>query len=186
MIFLIIFFEISKKIQDTHVHRLSKRIGWVHEKASRELTYDIMNAKIPDEYKYSLHILLIRHGRAVCTSRKPKCAQCPLQSFCEYGKNELKNMDKKAILDSEEEEQEIEEEEDDEFEEVKKRKSIRSRRVTSNKVKKEEEIPDIEEIVSIKKEHNDSDVETMFVCGGTIKVPKTKKKTTSKRRKTSV
>lgn len=52
---------------DTHVFRLARFLNWVPpEKANRETTFWHLDAKIPDEYKYPLHALFIRHGR-VCT-----------------------------------------------------------------------------------------------------------------------
>ncbi len=56
---------------DTHVHRLSKRWGMVPENASRRKTHDIMERKVPDDLKYTLHILMIRHGRNDCEARNP-------------------------------------------------------------------------------------------------------------------
>ncbi|KAF9498158.1 DNA glycosylase [Pleurotus eryngii] len=49
---------------DTHVYRLSKLLGWVPPKANRVLAQAHLDLKIPDELKYGLHVLMIRHGRA--------------------------------------------------------------------------------------------------------------------------
>jgi len=48
---------------DTHVHRLSRFLGWVPDKATEVTAFFHLDIRIPDEYKYSLHNLLIRHGR---------------------------------------------------------------------------------------------------------------------------
>lgn len=61
---------------DTHVHRLSKRLGLVPESASRTKTHDIMEEKVPDEIKYPFHILLITHGRKGCTAHDESCELC--------------------------------------------------------------------------------------------------------------
>lgn len=61
---------------DTHVHRLSKRLGLVPENSSRTRTHDIMEEKVPDEIKYPFHILLITHGRNSCTARDESCELC--------------------------------------------------------------------------------------------------------------
>ncbi|KAG9253022.1 base excision DNA repair protein [Emericellopsis atlantica] len=53
---------------DTHVHRLTGLIGWRPPNASREQTYAHLDARIPDDEKYPLHILLIAHGK--------KCPEC--------------------------------------------------------------------------------------------------------------
>lgn len=61
---------------DTHVHRLSGRLGLVPENTTREKTFSVMDQKVPDEIKYSLHRLLIRHGREECTAREDDCWLC--------------------------------------------------------------------------------------------------------------
>jgi endonuclease-3 len=61
---------------DTHVHRLSKRLGLVPENASRTKTHNIMEEKVPDEIKYPFHILLITHGRNGCTAHDESCELC--------------------------------------------------------------------------------------------------------------
>lgn len=53
---------------DTHVFRLAKSLGWVPKTAGREETYGHLDAKIPAEFKYPLHTLLITHGK--------RCARC--------------------------------------------------------------------------------------------------------------
>lgn len=61
---------------DTHVHRLSKRLGLVPESASRTKTHNIMEEKVPDEIKYPFHRILITHGRNGCTARDDSCEVC--------------------------------------------------------------------------------------------------------------
>ncbi len=61
---------------DTHVQRLSKRLGLVPENSSRKKTHEILEEKVPDGIKYSFHRLLIKHGREECTARDPGCELC--------------------------------------------------------------------------------------------------------------
>ncbi|PSG99339.1 MAG: DNA lyase [Nanohaloarchaea archaeon SW_7_43_1] len=61
---------------DTHVHRLSKRLGLVPENASRTKTHNVMEEKVPDEIKYAFHILMITHGRNGCTAHDESCEIC--------------------------------------------------------------------------------------------------------------
>jgi len=68
---------------DTHIHRLSNRLGIV-ETTSREKTQALLQAIIPDAEKYSFHLNLIDHGRKVCKAAKPLCSECFLQKFCSY------------------------------------------------------------------------------------------------------
>lgn len=58
---------------DTHVHRLARKLGWVPDKASRDQTYYHLKERIPDNLKYSLHVLLIKHGKA--------CSACSARGF---------------------------------------------------------------------------------------------------------
>jgi endonuclease-3 len=69
---------------DTHVHRVTRRLGLIPEKTSREKAHVLLEALVPPELYYPFHINLIEHGRAICHARKPKCAQCILQEHCAY------------------------------------------------------------------------------------------------------
>ncbi len=72
---------------DTHVHRLSKRIGFIPEKTTADRAHVIMEAIVPPEDYFAFHIQLIRHGRTICKARNPLCAECPLQAHCDYYAN---------------------------------------------------------------------------------------------------
>lgn len=67
---------------DTHVNRIASRLGWTPMGTSPESTYKLLNEKVPDHIKYSLHIQLVEHGRRTCHARNPKCADCPLRDIC--------------------------------------------------------------------------------------------------------
>jgi len=67
---------------DTHVFRVSKRLGLVPVEANTEKTFTLLDAAVPDTLKFRLHINLIRHGRAVCIARRPRCSLCPLLTIC--------------------------------------------------------------------------------------------------------
>jgi endonuclease-3 len=69
---------------DTHVHRVSRRLGLIPPTASREKAHELLEAMLPPETYYPLHINLIRHGREVCGARKPRCEVCTLLDLCEY------------------------------------------------------------------------------------------------------
>lgn len=68
---------------DTHVHRLSNRLGLVDTK-SPDKTYELMNKIIPDGEKFSLHTFLIRYGRNVCRAKNPVCGECVLYDLCVF------------------------------------------------------------------------------------------------------
>lgn len=67
---------------DTHVHRLSIRLGLVPADATPARTHRILNETVPPELRFPLHIHLIRHGRATCTARKPACETCVVEPLC--------------------------------------------------------------------------------------------------------
>lgn len=70
---------------DTHVFRVSKRIGLVPESASTPLAVEKELIKnIPESLVHKAHHWLILHGRYVCLARNPKCDQCGLQFACRY------------------------------------------------------------------------------------------------------
>jgi endonuclease-3 len=69
---------------DTHVYRVSKRLGLIGEKVSAEAAHAELEALIPPEEYYPAHLNLIAHGRALCRARKPHCERCPLTDECRH------------------------------------------------------------------------------------------------------
>jgi endonuclease-3 len=67
---------------DTHVARISRRLGWAPEKASPSKIQDFLEATVPPEYCRGGHLNMIEHGRKTCRARKPLCASCPLTGAC--------------------------------------------------------------------------------------------------------
>ncbi len=69
---------------DTHVHRVTGRMGLIGARVSRERAQAELALLVQEEEYYNFHINLIEHGRAVCTARRPKCATCPVRAQCDY------------------------------------------------------------------------------------------------------
>jgi endonuclease-3 len=69
---------------DTHVHRVTRRLGLIPEKTSREKAHELLEELVPAELYYPFHLNLIEHGRAVCHARNPECDRCVLQDHCAY------------------------------------------------------------------------------------------------------
>ena len=69
---------------DTHIFRVSKRLGLIPEKTTVEKAHELLEAAIPPEKRHSLHLLLIQHGRKICHARKPECPICVLRKICAY------------------------------------------------------------------------------------------------------
>lgn len=71
---------------DTHVARISRRLGWVPEKWPPEKIQDFLEEIVPAERCRGGHLNMIEHGRRVCHARKPECPVCVLQGLCDYRK----------------------------------------------------------------------------------------------------
>jgi endonuclease-3 len=69
---------------DTHVNRVSRRLGLVPESASIADAQSILEKATPRDKFVSFHINLIRHGRQRCKARAPMCEECELKEICEY------------------------------------------------------------------------------------------------------
>ena len=69
---------------DTHVFRVSARIGLTTNSKTPLTTEKQLISHIPKEYIHKAHHWLILHGRYVCTARNPKCSECGIQSVCKY------------------------------------------------------------------------------------------------------
>lgn len=69
---------------DTHIYRVTGRLGLRPEEMTVEEAHPYLEALFPPETFYAGHLNLIRLGREVCQARKPNCAACPVQDLCKY------------------------------------------------------------------------------------------------------
>jgi endonuclease-3 len=69
---------------DTHVHRVSRRLGLIGPQVSAEKAHTLLEEMIPPAEYYALHLNLIRHGRQMCRARNPQCSACVLNDVCDY------------------------------------------------------------------------------------------------------
>lgn len=70
---------------DTHVFRVSKRLGLVNQNAKTPLEVEKQLVRnIEDQYIHIAHHWLILHGRYVCLAQRPKCQECKISHFCRY------------------------------------------------------------------------------------------------------
>lgn len=67
---------------DTHVHRLSRRLGLIEPGVSAEGAHGALQLLVEPNDVYDFHVNLITHGGRVCAARDPKCGVCVLQSVC--------------------------------------------------------------------------------------------------------
>jgi len=70
---------------DTHILRVTRRLGWIPHRASADRAHDILQSIVPPESMHSLHVNLIQLGRTVCRPKHPRCPDCPIQPWCRYG-----------------------------------------------------------------------------------------------------
>lgn len=71
-------------VVDTHVKRISRKLGFTKEEDPEKIEYDLMKI-LPKEHWIRYNIQIISHGRTICTARNPKCGECFLISVCPSG-----------------------------------------------------------------------------------------------------
>ena len=74
-------------IVDTHVKRISKRMGFTKNTDPEKIEYDLVEI-LPEQYATEFNHLLVYHGRAVCKAPKPKCEICSVMPMCPFGLGE--------------------------------------------------------------------------------------------------
>jgi endonuclease III len=70
---------------DTHILRVSRRLGLIPPNADAAAAHVILGALIPPEKYYPTHINLITLGRSLCKPRNPRCTECPVLPRCRFG-----------------------------------------------------------------------------------------------------
>jgi endonuclease-3 len=85
----VLLFSCNKEVfpMDTHILRITKRLGLVPQKFNDEQSHRLMAKLIPPKMHYSLHVNLIKHGRRICRPQNPKCDNCSLIDHCDYGRS---------------------------------------------------------------------------------------------------
>ncbi len=72
---------------DTHILRISKRLGLIPSNCSAEKAHQMLPPIVPEGKAYPFHMNLIYFGRQICDARKPLCERCPLTHHCLYYKD---------------------------------------------------------------------------------------------------
>ncbi len=82
----VLMFNLGRAVMpvDTHVHRVSKRLGLIGPKVSADQAHAVFARVVPPEWVYPLHVNLIRHGRHICHAQRPACAKCTLYAECAF------------------------------------------------------------------------------------------------------
>lgn len=69
---------------DTHVWRVTRRLGLIGARVSADAAHTALLRLIPPEWRHTMHVDLITHGRRVCHAQRPACLNCPLRAECPY------------------------------------------------------------------------------------------------------
>ncbi len=82
----VLMFNMNQPVMpvDTHVHRVSKRLGLIYSHVNADQAHTVFASMTPPEWVYPLHVNLIRHGRQICHAQRPACDRCPLYSECAF------------------------------------------------------------------------------------------------------
>ncbi len=70
---------------DTHVHRVTTRLGWIEPRTTEAKAHGLLAELVPSEIRVPLHVGLIRLGREICKAGRPRCEECPLFELCPTG-----------------------------------------------------------------------------------------------------
>jgi endonuclease-3 len=83
---IVLLFSLGKPAfpVDTHIYRVSGRIGLRPEKMNVEQAHVHLARLLPTESYYAAHLNLIRLGREICQARRPNCPICPVRDLCDY------------------------------------------------------------------------------------------------------
>jgi endonuclease-3 len=80
----VLLFALGKPVLpvDTHIFRVSKRLGLIPEKSTLEEAHQKLIKKVPPNRIYPFHVLMIEHGRRVCSAQRPRCQSCIIKEIC--------------------------------------------------------------------------------------------------------
>ncbi len=83
---IVVLFSLNKPAfpVDTHIHRVTRRLGLIPDSASAEQAHQLLAERFEAKDYASVHLNIIRLGREICQARKPKCPICPLKEECAY------------------------------------------------------------------------------------------------------
>jgi endonuclease-3 len=85
---LVLLFCFSKPLLpvDTHVHRVSQRVGLIGPKTSAEAAHKLLLDLLPNDppLLFNFHVSMLKHGQQICVWESPRCGRCPLADRCEW------------------------------------------------------------------------------------------------------
>ena len=92
-------FHVPSIVVDTHVKRISKKLGFTKEDDPVKIEYDLMDI-LPEDHWILYNIQIIAHGRSICTARNPQCDTCFMNHLCkEYQSKLAKEQRRQARME---------------------------------------------------------------------------------------
>jgi endonuclease-3 len=90
---IVLLFSLGKPAfpVDTHVYRVTGRLGLRPEKMNADQAHDYLSSIFPAQAYYAAHLNLIRLGREICHARNPECQRCPLNDLCDFYLSQPRN-----------------------------------------------------------------------------------------------
>ncbi len=74
---------------DTHVHRISNRLGWVNTRSPEQTERALLDV-VPERWRSTVNDSFVKFGKDVCQPRSPQCWRCPVRRFCRYQPKRLR------------------------------------------------------------------------------------------------
>jgi endonuclease-3 len=95
---IVLLFSLGKPAfpVDTHVHRVTGRLGLRPPAMNADQSHDYLAGLLPADTYFAAHLNLIRLGREICTARRPDCPRCPLKGLCAYAAQVLPESERFA------------------------------------------------------------------------------------------
>ncbi len=87
---------------DTHIYRVSQRLGVIGPKVSVDKAHEILEDKVEPEEVFNFHVSYINHGRQVCKAQRPLCPECVVGGLCPSRKKFMTKADLAALAAQEE------------------------------------------------------------------------------------
>lgn len=80
----VLLFAMNRPVMpvDTHVHRVTRRLGWIPDRTPPERAGALLESFVPPRLIYGTHIYLVWHGRRTCKARRPRCGECVIARHC--------------------------------------------------------------------------------------------------------
>ena len=90
---IVLCFALGRNVMpvDTHIFRVSWRLGLIEKRIGEAKAHDVLQALVPAELTYRYHVATITHGRTTCKAPVPRCRDCVLSDLCRWYINESRD-----------------------------------------------------------------------------------------------